>query len=326
MNHCYRPRVSAARLLVAALLLVPAYAAAAPVSCRTLDPCMVGVCLEDGTCDASPGNNGGACDTFNSCTVGTCSQGNCVESNRSNGASCDTADPCMQKSGQCSSGVCESSPLSNGSTCRADVMGPCVTGTCMTISTVTFCSPVFKCEQANACDLNCNPDTGDCESFPTRICDDWCSTATCTPDGDFGYDCSNVMNKPDNSSCDDPAVCNGKCESGTCAGSGGSTGDVCGDGSVDGAEECDDGDASFSPGESCDADCTLIPCGKPTNSSGAAPKASDALFVLKAAVQTVTCDLLVCDVNDSGSVTASDALLTLKKAVGAAVTLNCPEA
>ena len=52
--------------------------------------------------------------------------------------------------------------------------------------------------------------------------------------------------------------------------------------------------------------------------------AGDALFVLKAAVGTATCDPCQCDVNGSGGVTSSDALLTLKAAVSIQVTLNCP--
>ncbi|HYB98871.1 MAG TPA: CAP domain-containing protein [Candidatus Limnocylindrales bacterium] len=52
--------------------------------------------------------------------------------------------------------------------------------------------------------------------------------------------------------------------------------------------------------------------------------ASDALLALKAAVGAASCVLAVCDVNDSGGLTASDALLVLKFAVGGAVTLDCP--
>jgi hypothetical protein len=77
-------------------------------------------------------------------------------------------------------------------------------------------------------------------------------------------------------------------------------------------------------GEACDAECNLVPCGKPTNSTGELPKASDALFTLKVAVNSATCALSVCDVNSSGGVTATDALITLKKAVSSPVTLNCP--
>jgi len=52
--------------------------------------------------------------------------------------------------------------------------------------------------------------------------------------------------------------------------------------------------------------------------------AGDALAVLKAAVGTFDCALCTCDVNNSGNVSATDALIVLKKAVGQDVPLNCP--
>lgn len=58
--------------------------------------------------------------------------------------------------------------------------------------------------------------------------------------------------------------------------------------------------------------------------SAAAVSASDALFVLRAAVSLETCALCLCDPDNSGSVSATDALLTLRAAVGQPVTLNCP--
>jgi len=64
-------------------------------------------------------------------------------------------------------------------------------------------------------------------------------------------------------------------------------------------------------------------CGFPI-SNGDTPSASDALFVLKAAVGVAECALCVCDVNDSGEVAAGDALTLLKAAVGAEVELVCP--
>lgn len=64
-------------------------------------------------------------------------------------------------------------------------------------------------------------------------------------------------------------------------------------------------------------------CGQPV-SNGGAPLTSDALFVLKTAVAAKTCDLCVCDVNNSGGISATDALVDLKKAVGQQVDLNCP--
>ena len=52
--------------------------------------------------------------------------------------------------------------------------------------------------------------------------------------------------------------------------------------------------------------------------------ASDALFTLRAAVGSATCALCVCDVNGDGHVTASDALLVLRAAVGTIVSFSCP--
>ncbi|HEY2772420.1 MAG TPA: hypothetical protein VGK20_00075 [Candidatus Binatia bacterium] len=64
-------------------------------------------------------------------------------------------------------------------------------------------------------------------------------------------------------------------------------------------------------------------CGQP-QTVGSAPTAADALFVLETSVGTKTCTLCVCDVNNSGTVTASDALLVLQSAVDLPVSLNCP--
>ncbi len=63
-------------------------------------------------------------------------------------------------------------------------------------------------------------------------------------------------------------------------------------------------------------------CGQPI-STGASPVATDALFLLGAAVGTQTCDLCVCDVNDDAAITATDALIDLNAAVGQAVSLDC---
>jgi hypothetical protein len=52
--------------------------------------------------------------------------------------------------------------------------------------------------------------------------------------------------------------------------------------------------------------------------------ASDALFVLGAAVGSQTCALCLCDADGSGGVAATDALITLRAAVGESVPLNCP--
>jgi hypothetical protein len=65
-------------------------------------------------------------------------------------------------------------------------------------------------------------------------------------------------------------------------------------------------------------------CGAPATRR-TTPFASDAQFALRAAVQSITCSNCQCDTNNSGSVSAVDALLILKFAVGQAnVTLDCP--
>ncbi len=66
-------------------------------------------------------------------------------------------------------------------------------------------------------------------------------------------------------------------------------------------------------------------CGQPV-SNGEGPGAADSLAILQEAVGSATaCDAnpCICDVNDSGAVSAIDALVTLKKAVGQDVNLVC---
>ena len=53
--------------------------------------------------------------------------------------------------------------------------------------------------------------------------------------------------------------------------------------------------------------------------------ATDALAALRAAVGSGECPLCVCDVNDSGSITASDSLTILQFSIGQPVPLTCPD-
>lgn len=63
-------------------------------------------------------------------------------------------------------------------------------------------------------------------------------------------------------------------------------------------------------------------CGVPLGT--AQSTVTDCLFILGAAVQIRQCEPCVCDVNLSGGITASDALLCLRFAVGQDVVLGCP--
>ena len=58
--------------------------------------------------------------------------------------------------------------------------------------------------------------------------------------------------------------------------------------------------------------------------SGHAVTASDALATLQAAVGLLSCELCVCDVNGSNTLSSTDALIILNFAVGQPVTLDCP--
>jgi hypothetical protein len=71
---------------------------------------------------------------------------------------------------------------------------------------------------------------------------------------------------------------------------------------------------------------TLVPvrdCGDPAAPAGTIT-AGDALLILRVAVGLNTCAACVCDVNRSGTITAGDALATLRRAVGQIVPPNCP--
>jgi hypothetical protein len=64
-------------------------------------------------------------------------------------------------------------------------------------------------------------------------------------------------------------------------------------------------------------------CGQPT-SNGPKPFANDCLYILKAAVELVDCELCVCDTDGSSSLGATDAQRCLRVAVGLGVELLCP--
>lgn len=71
--------------------------------------------------------------------------------------------------------------------------------------------------------------------------------------------------------------------------------------------------------------CDCGNCGDPAPAFGAVT-ASDASFILRAAVGLITCDVCVCDLNSSLTITSTDALRVLQYAVGIDVALGCPNA
>ncbi len=99
--------------------------------------------------------------------------------------------------------------------------------------------------------------------------------------------------------------------------------DGCGDGAVTEDEACDDGDSLWSAGRGCRSDCTLVRCGDPDDSG--VITASDALLALRAAVGAGVCELSVCNVDGSaGGLSVVDALRILSLATGVALETGCP--
>jgi hypothetical protein len=101
---------------------------------------------------------------------------------------------------------------------------------------------------------------------------------------------------------------------------------LCGDGHVDEHEACDRGGEAWSIGDACTDECEWLACGDPDGDGQ--PRASDALFVLGAAVGEHTCDHCLCDVDASGGstpVSSVDALRVLSAAIGIdSAILECP--
>lgn len=73
-------------------------------------------------------------------------------------------------------------------------------------------------------------------------------------------------------------------------------------------------------------DVLLCFCGAPSSRfvGASLPRATDALFVLRGALGLEVCDACDCDVDNSGAVVASDALLVLNAAIGQPIVLDCP--
>lgn len=96
----------------------------------------------------------------------------------------------------------------------------------------------------------------------------------------------------------------------------------CGNGVVDGDEDCDDGNDE--DGDACGVDCTGIVCGDANGNDTI--QSSDALLVLRAAIgERVSCPVQLCDVDGDDAVRASDSLRVLKRAVGQSVVMDCGE-
>ncbi len=97
---------------------------------------------------------------------------------------------------------------------------------------------------------------------------------------------------------------------------------LCGNGFLDLVETCDDGDITFERGDLCRNNCSRVACGDPDDNQ--VFNATDALYILRTAVNLESCSLQVCDVTGDFTINATDALLHLMFDVHLPVEFNCP--
>ncbi|HYC00794.1 MAG TPA: hypothetical protein VEC57_16795 [Candidatus Limnocylindrales bacterium] len=321
-----------------------------PVDCTIEnDQCNEGVCNEaTDSCDPDPINEGENCDDGSFCTVNdTCQSGVCagVARDCADSIAC-TIDSCDEELDACvhqgSDGLCQDDVFCDGSEiCNVDSgcmdgtppdcsgsSGSCALGVCDEVTDGCVGVPTNEgqpCDDGQFCTVTDVCDTGVCTG-DVRDCsdlDDQCHEGVCNEDANA----CEAQNANEGGGCDDQDACTETdiCTGGVCAGTEiPGCGAVCGNGETEFGEDCDDGNTQFSPGQFCGADCLRVPCGKPTDSSGTNPNATDALFTLRAAVGLAVCDPRLCNVDNNGSINATDSLRVLRKAVGQPGELICP--
>jgi len=204
-----------------------------------------------------------------------------------------------------------------------------------TISVAQFCG--VGCRDGVECTADLCDSGGSCINPPNpRRCND---DNPCTDDAcDVASGCFHTTVV---GACDDgrPCTVDDVCFAGECAGSvdcpGGADCDLstgqceappgCGDGVVQGGEVCDDGEPGWHVGEKCRSDCTLVSCGDPDDSGRIT--AIDAFLVLRGAVGIGACDQSVCNVDGTGDrASVVDSLRVLQVAIGHSLELACPGA
>ena len=279
------------------------------------------------TCNAVTGCVAGVavnCSNLNTaCGTGVCNeaQDTCSTQPANEGGSCDDGNFCTVGD-TCQSGVCvggAARDCSDGVACTVDACNE-------TSDQCTHQTNNAACSDGSFCDgvETCNAVTGcvagvavDCSNLNTA-----CGTGVCNE----AQDTCSTQPGNEGGGCNDGNVCTSgdKCSAGLCQGQAIPNCAICGNGIVDIGEDCDDGNTLFVSGQYCAANCLRVPCGKPTNSADSTPKASDALFTLRSAVGSAVCDRRLCDVDNNGFISAGDALRILRAAVGQSVTLTCP--
>jgi cysteine-rich repeat protein len=244
-----------------------------PIACGAPDQChgpgacnpVNGVCSFPNKADGTACNDGNGCTQTDTCQAGTCTGANPVV--------CAAPDQC-HTAGACNpaTGVCGSPNKANGTACDDGIActqtDTCQAGACVGANPV-ICAALDQCHTAGVC----NAATGMC-SNPNKAngtaCNDGngctqtdtCQAGTCTgqnpvvcaaPD-----QCHNAgACAPATGMCSNPSKADGTActiggQPGTC---GGGACAICGNGVVEGNEQCDDG--NITPCDGCSPKCQL---------------------------------------------------------------------
>ena len=235
--------------------------------CTVADACDgSGACTDNGFEDAGTACGDG---TDGECTnADTCDgSGACQANDVAEGTACgDGSDDACTDADTCDgSGACQANDADAGTAC-GDAEGECVNadacdgsgacsdngfkaaGTACGDGSDTTCTSPDTCDGSGACDENHAADGTECRGSEAA-CDavETCSGGACPADGD----------EPDGTACDDanPLTDGESCEVGVCACAPGECDYNCGDGTLDAAEECDDGNNQ--DGDWCSSLCTI---------------------------------------------------------------------
>jgi cysteine-rich repeat protein len=211
-----------------------------PVVCSALDQCHragtcdsgTGACSNPARSDGTPCDDGNACTLRDACQAGACVGGapaNCDDGDPCTTDSCDPVNGCNHVSVSGCRRCNTAADCADGNPCTDDA---CQGGTCVYTNNTASCDDGNKCTTGDQCQ------GGQCRGTPVSCgaADQCHTTGICDPSTGACFNPS----KPDGTACDDGNECttDDRCTAGICAGT---RACVCGNGTIEPGEDCDDG-------------------------------------------------------------------------------------
>jgi cysteine-rich repeat protein len=262
-------------------------------------------CQDEGCIDDTQGDypNVPLCNDDKSCTLDLCNR---ATSTCDHIFDCNDGFNCTQDScgpdGECLH-VANSALCNDFNVCTTDICS--VNSGCVLTNNSNDCNDGLDCTSADACTLGECVGTLDCP--PGQLCE--LSSGQCIAGATTTSTTTSTTSTTTTSTTTTTMV----------------LGPFCGDAVIDDGEQCDSGNLEWDTGEFCTDQCVVVGCGDPNNSG--VTDGLDALYILRVAVGLGQCDACLCDVDNSSGprpVQATDALRTLRAAVGLPIDLVCP--